>query len=140
MKNKSYLELISFKTFQERYEYLRIGNGVGQLTFNGHRYLNQKFYSSHEWKQVRDLVILRDKGCDMGLDGYEIFSNMLIHHINPITIEMIENRDPMIFDMNNLITVSNMTHQAIHYGDYSLIDNSIVQRTQYDTCPWKKEN
>lgn len=136
--DKSYLELIELKTFKERFEYLKVTNNVGASTFGGQRYLNQKFYSSPEWKRIRDLVILRDESCDLGVIGREIFSKALVHHINPIDIEMIKNRDPLIFDLNNLITVSPLTHQAIHYGDYTLIDNDLVIRTPMDTCPWKK--
>lgn len=135
---KSYSELITFPTFDERFEYLRLKGSVGDFTFNGHRYLNQKLYRSDEWKSVRRKVIIRDNGCDLGCEGYEIFGSVLIHHINPVTIEDIVNGRKCVFDPDNLVTVSFDTHNAIHYGtDGLLVPSGIVERTKNDTCLWR---
>ena len=117
--NKSYSELCKFDTFEERLDYLFLGdNKIGDMTFGGHRHLNQTLYTSSEWKRVRRNVIIRDNGCDMGLFEYPIpnKSKIIIHHINPITIQDLLDRSPIVFDMNNLISVSFDTHQMIHYG------------------------
>ena len=119
MKNKSYLELIQLPTWQERLDYLYLGdNKIGDATFGGHRWLNQNLYRSQEWKHIRRQIILRDNGCDMGLDDYPIInqSKIIIHHINPITIDDLLNRSPDVLDPDNLISVSFGTHQMIHYG------------------------
>ena len=134
---KTYTELSKLKTFKERYEYLKLDGVVGSDTFGFARYLNQVFYNSLEWKKVRDKVIARDNGCDLGMEGYEIFSKPIIHHMNPITIEQIQNRDPIIFDPELLITTTHKTHNAIHYGINKSISNEPVERRQGDTCPWK---
>jgi hypothetical protein len=134
---KSYLELCNIKTFEERFAYLQLNGVVGDLTFNGHRYANQKFYNSPEWKRVRRRVIIRDNGCDLGLEGYEIHGSILIHHINPITIDDLINMNPDVFDLNNLICVTHATHNAIHYGDAELIQTGPVTRTKNDTCLWR---
>ena len=133
---KSYSECMMLPTFEERYEYLKLNGRVGEETFGPERYLNQILYRSPEWRKVRRDVILRDLGCDLADPGYEIFDKILIHHINPITIEDIENRDPSIFDMENLITVSHRTHNAIHYGDASLLSTLPPERYPGDMCPW----
>lgn len=135
--NKSYLELIEFKTFEERFEYLKLDGIVCNETFGFDRYLNQKLYSSYEWKRRRQRVIVRDMGCDLGMLGHDIIGKILIHHINPITIDDIKNRNPIIFDENNLICVSHNTHNAIHYGSDTPISSPIF-RSPNDTCPWKK--
>lgn len=117
--NKSYLELCAFLTFEERLDYLFLGdNKIGDLTFGGHRWINQNLYTSSEWKRTRRNVIIRDNGCDMGLIDFPIpnKSKIIIHHINPLTIDDLLNRTDNIFDMNNLISVSFDTHQMIHYG------------------------
>lgn len=117
--NKSYLELCAFLTFEERLDYLFLGdNKIGDLTFGGHRWLNQNLYNSLEWKRTRRNVIIRDNGCDMGLIDFPIpnKSKIIIHHINPLTIDDLLNRSSKVFDMNNLISVSFDTHQMIHYG------------------------
>lgn len=138
IRMKSYDELKELKTFIERFEYLNLNGQVGSETFGFNRYLNQSFYNSKEWKQVRDKVIIRDSGCDLGVEGYEINSKPIVHHINTITIEQINNRDPIIFDPNNLITVSHETHNAIHYGDESICKSKeITNRKRGDTCLWK---
>ena len=133
---KSYSELTSFDTFLDRYRYLKLGGRIGEETFGFDRYLNQTLYKSPEWRRARDEVIIRDNGCDLGLDGYEIYGKILIHHINPITQRMIQDRDPEIFDLENLICVSHNTHNAIHYGDESLLPILPVERFKGDTKLW----
>lgn len=138
MLNKSYSELIQISDFRERFEYLKIGGIVGETTFGGHRELNQSLYTSKEWKDIRREVIIRDNGNDMGLNDYEIKGNIYIHHINPITIEDLLKKRDCIFDLENLISVSFNTHNAIHYGNFDLISgNELIVRTRNDTCPWK---
>lgn len=135
---KSYSELIRIPSYEERYEYLKLGGSVGELTFNGHRYLNQKFYSSDpEWQRIKRQVIIRDNGCDMAHEDYIIGGRVIIHHLNPITIEDLISRDPSIFDLENLVCVSQNTHNAIHYGDISLLALPPVERMAFDTCPWR---
>ncbi len=135
---KSYTELIKLKTFEERFRYLQLNGIVGTDTFGFDRHLNQSLYSSKEWKDVRDKVIIRDNCCDLGIEGYSINSRPLIHHINSITEEQIINRDPIIFDMDNLITVTHATHNAIHYGTDSNYSKKPVERTKGDTTLWRK--
>lgn len=137
MYSRCYSELTSLKTFEERFEYLRLDGVVGVETFGYDRYLNQLLYRSSEWKKIRNEIIVRDNGCDLGMDGYEIFISPLIHHINPITIDDIKNRNPIIFDSENLITTTLSTHNAIHYG-YEPPNNIIQNRVPNDTCPWKQ--
>ena len=133
----SYSELITLPTFEERYRYLRKSGIVGEETFGSHRHLNQSLYRSPEWRQVRNQVIIRDNGCDLGMEGYEIRDRVYIHHINPISMDDILNRTPALFDMDNLICVSFNTHQAIHYGDESLLPIiSFTERTPGDTKLW----
>ena len=135
---KTYSELITLPTFEERYRYLRLEGAVGVDTFGFDRIFNQQFYTSAEWRRVRDEVIIRDNGCDLGMPGHEIVGKIIIHHINPITMEDILERDPKIFDPDNLICVSLDTHNAIHYGMY--IPKPIVtERHKNDTCPWKHD-
>ena len=117
----SYSDLITLPTFTERYRYLKQSGIVAEETFGGHRYLNQSYYKSPEWRRVRNEVIIRDKGCDLGVEGYEIADRIYVHHINPITEDDILDRSPALFDPENLICVSFNTHQAIHYGDESLL-------------------
>lgn len=135
---KTYSELITLPTFEERYAYLRIGGAVGKATFGYDRYLNQILYSSDEWKSFRRDIIIRDNGCDLACEGYDIFVRALVHHINPITVEDVVNRSPMIFDPENVITTTHNTHQAIHYSNEGLLIRAPTERTQYDTCPWKR--
>ena len=133
----SYSELITLPTFEERYRYLRKSGIVGEETFGSHRHLNQILYRSPEWRRIRNHVINRDNGCDLGMEGYEIRDRVYIHHINPITLDDILNRTPALFDMDNLICVSFNTHQAIHYGDESLLPIiSFTERTPGDTKLW----
>lgn len=136
---KTYLELINLPTFEERFEYLKCNGRVAHETFGSHRWVNQKFYSSPEWKRIRRKVIIRDQGCDLGIEDRVIQGKLLIHHINPVSIDDLLNCNPEVFDLNNLICVSHETHEAIHYGDMSLLmPSQIVERRPGDTCPWKK--
>lgn len=134
---RTYSELITLPTFKERYRYLRLKGFVGEETFGYDRYLNQTFYRSREWKDIRDYVILRDNGCDLGIPGREIHSRILIHHMNPITKQDILNRSEFLFDPEYLISTIKVTHDAIHYGDETLLMEEPIIRTENDTCPWK---
>ena len=138
MKNKSYSELIRLPTYLERFRYLQINGAVGAETFGYDRYLNQILYRTGEWKRFRRDIILRDNGCDLACDDYEIFGRILVHHLNPITVDDVLNRDPKIFDPNNVITTTLDTHNAIHYGDERLLVMDPIVRTKNDTCPWRK--
>lgn len=138
MNKKTYSELIQIPTFRERYRYLRLGGKAGELTFGNERYLNQILYKSPEWKKIRREIIIRDNGCDLGCEGYSIVGIPLIHHMNPITVEDIVNRDEKVFDPENLICVSRRTHNAIHYGDEELLlIDEIIERRPNDTIPWR---
>lgn len=139
MSIKSYSELSKLKTFEERYEYLRLKGRVGEETFGFDRYLNQILYQrSHKWKHARDQVILRDNGCDLGVEGYEVPGKILVHHMNPITIEDVEQERDYVFDPEYLISTSLNTHNAIHYGDANLLSRGPIERTKHDTCPWRQ--
>ena len=138
MNIRSYSELITIPTFEERFRYLKLDGRVGEETFGFDRYLNQIFYKSNEWLRVRDLVIVRDNGCDLGIEGREIYGRILIHHMNPITIDDITRRSKYLLDPEYLITTVKNTHDAIHYGDESLLIKGPIERSKYDTCPWKK--
>ena len=135
--NRTYRECMQLPTFQERYRYLQIGGRVGKETFGFDRYLNQMLYRTPEWKRFRRDMIVRDNGCDLGCEGYEIYGNILVHHINPITVDDVVNRASCIFDPNNAICTSLNTHNAIHYGDETLLITEPVIRKPNDTCPWK---
>lgn len=135
---KTYSELISLPTFKERFEYLRLDGVVGESTFGINRYLNQKFYRTDpEWLELRPKIIIRDNGCDLAMPGREIHGKILIHHINPITIEDILNRTRRLFDPENLICTIKVTHDAIHFSDDSILFADPIIRTKNDTCPWK---
>ena len=138
MDIRSYSELITIPTFEERFRYLKLDGRVGEETSGFDRYLNQIFYKSNEWLRVRDLVIVRDNGCDLGIEGREIYGRILIHHMNPITIDDITRRSKYLLDPEYLITTVKNTHDAIHYGDESLLIKGPIERSKYDTCPWKK--
>lgn len=138
MSIKTYSELIKFNTFEDRYRYLKLDGKVGADTFGFDRYLNQIFYRSGKWKSVRDEVIIRDNGCDLGIEGREIHGRIIIHHMNPITIEDIEKESEYLINPEFLITTVLNTHNAIHYGDESLLILMPVERTRNDTCPWKR--
>lgn len=135
---RTYSELIKLPTFEERYRYLRLGGRVGEETFGFDRYLNQAFYKSKEWKDIRDFVIVRDNGCDLGIEDREIYGKILVHHMNPINIEDIVNRTEYLLDPEYLISTVKNTHDAIHYGDESLLIMAPIERTKNDTCPWKR--
>ena len=135
---KTYSELIELPTFEERYRYLRLSGRVGKDTFGFDRYLNQNFYRSIEWKRVRDQVIVRDNGCDLGIEDRQIAGKILIHHMNPITDKDILNLTDILLNPEYLICVSHVTHNAIHYGDENLLITEPTVRTKYDTCPWKR--
>lgn len=138
MNIKTYSELIKFSTFEERYRYLRLRGVIGKETFGFDRYLNQIFYQkSPKWRKIRDHVILRDNGCDLGLEGYDVYGKILVHHMNPITLEDLETESEYLIDPEFLICTSLNTHNAIHYGDESLLISAPIVRTKYDTCPWK---
>lgn len=136
---RSYSELIKLPTFEERFDYLKLGGSVGQSTFGYDRYLNQQFYTSGKWRKFRDEIIARDMGCDLGVEGYEINGQpVLIHHINPLKRNDIVDRNPYLMDPDNVITTTYGTHRAIHYGDKSQIFTGLVERSANDTCPWRQ--
>lgn len=138
MTKRTYSDLSKLKSFEERFDYLKLDGAVGKETFGFDRYLNQALYSSKEWKHIKNQVIIRDEGCDLGISGNKINRKAIIHHMNPITREQIENRDPEIFNPEYLITVSHSTHNAIHYGDKDLLARQApVERKQGDTVPWR---
>lgn len=135
---KNYSELSKIETFEKRFEYLALHGIVGAETFGSNRLQNQNFYRSREWKQARRFVIIRDSGCDLGILDREIIDKIYIHHINPITLDDIVRHSPCLFDPENLICVSHRTHEAIHYGDKSLLLLEEIDRKPNDTCPWKR--
>ena len=136
---KCYSELIELGTLEERYNYLRIGGGVGIETFGNQRHINQNLYTRDpRWKQVRNEVIIRDEGCDMALPEFQIYNKIIVHHIIPLTLKDFMENSPLIFDPENLICVSFNTHQAIHFGDATLLPYIPKERTQGDTCLWRK--
>ena len=135
---RTYSELITLPTFEDRYEYLKLNRKIGEETFGFDRYINQQLYQrSQKWKSVRDKVIIRDNGCDLSMEGYEIWGKIIIHHMNPITIEDIERESDFVFNPEYLISTSLNTHNAIHYGDENLLIKAPIERTKYDTCPWR---
>ena len=134
---RTYSELITLPTFEERYKYLRLGGKVGNETFGFDRYLNQVFYKTNEWLKIRDYVIVRDNGCDLGIEGREIYDKILVHHMNPITKEDILYRSEYLLNPEYLICTVKRTHDAIHYGDDSLLLVDPIVRTKNDTCPWR---
>lgn len=137
-KLRTYSELMMLETFEERYRYLRLGGKVGQDTFGMERILNQRFYHSKEWNDVRSAIMVRDNGCDLGVDTRVIFDRPIIHHMNPITTKDLASHSDYLLNPEYLILVSHRTHNAIHYGDDSLIEDVVlVERLPNDTCPWK---
>lgn len=134
---RSYAELSQFQSFQDRFRYLQLKGVVGDATFGFSRYLNQAFYSSSKWHSTRNAVIIRDEGCDLGVDGYSIHDRIYIHHINPITLDQVESGDSALYDLDNLICCSYRTHLAIHYGDESLLPKVPVERKPNDMIPWR---
>lgn len=136
MNSRSYLEMSQFETFEQRFDYLALHGVVGRETFAHSRWMNQNFYTSREWKQVRQKVIARDNACDLGADDYPIYSKLVIHHIIPMVPEDFEYGNPLILDLNNLITTTHNTHNAIHYGDKNLLSLPFVERRPGDTKSW----
>lgn len=134
---RTYSELITLPTFEERFRYLKLGGKVGEDTFGFDRYLNQVFYRSAKWKEIRDYVIIRDNGCDLGMEGHEIHQRILVHHMNPITKEDILRESEFLLDPEYMICTIKNTHDAIHYGDESLLMTAPIERRKNDTCPWK---
>ena len=137
MSIRTYSELILLPTFEERFKYLQLNGRVGDDTFGFDRYINQNFYRSAEWKRIRDQIIIRDNGCDLALEGYEIYGRILIHHMNPITAKDIGLNTEYLMNPEYLICVTHNTHNAIHYGDEKQIITGPIVRTKNDTCPWK---
>ena len=135
---KTYSELITLPTFEERYRYLRLSASVGEETFGFDRYLNQVFYRSQKWKSIRNHIIIRDNGCDLGIEGREINGRIIIHHMNPLTLEDITRESEYLLDPEFLICTVHNTHNAIHYGDESLLIREPIVRTMNDTCPWRR--
>lgn len=137
MNIRTYSELIKLPTFEERYNYLKLGGNVGEETFGFDRYLNQIFYKDPEWLNIRDKVIIRDNGCDLGISGREINKRVLVHHMNPITKDDILSRSKYLLDPEYLICTTKNTHDAIHYGDESILIKNPIERIKNDTCPWR---
>ena len=135
---RTYSELITFPTFEERFKYLQLEGSVGKDTFGYDRYLNQLFYKTAEWKRLRQDLIIRDNGCDLGVEGREIYGRIIIHHLNPITKDDIVRRTEYLLNPDFLICTTHNTHNAIHYGDESLLITSLVERSKNDTRPWKR--
>ena len=139
MSIKTYSELIRLPTFEERYNYLRLTGQVGRETFGFDRYINQVFYQrSQKWKRVRDEVIIRDNGCDLAMEGYDIYEKIIVHHMNPITVADLEQESDFLLNPEFLICTTHNTHNAIHYGDATLLTQVPIIRTRNDTCPWKR--
>jgi hypothetical protein len=136
MKTRTYSELQQYDEFDDRLEYLRLGGGVGRSTFGFDRYINQRFYTSREWHDIRDRVIVRDDGCDLGVPGFEIHHNILIHHMNPMVADDILHREGWILDEEYLITTTHNTHNAIHYGGKTPYPKVVVERSPRDTRLW----
>lgn len=135
---RTYSELITFPTFEERYRYLRLEGKVGEDTFGFDRWLNQSFYKDREWRAIRDKVIIRDNGCDLGIPDREIHSRIIVHHMNPITKDDILYRSAFLLNPEYLICTVKNTHDAIHYGDEGLLIKVPIERTRNDTCPWRR--
>ena len=138
MNIRTYSELSKLKTFKERFTYLRLSGFVGKENFGFDRYLNQVFYKSAKWRSIRDFVIVRDNGCDLGIEGREIYGKIIIHHMNPITIQDIEQESDFLLDPEFLISTVHETHNAIHYGDENLLILAPIERKPNDTCPWRR--
>ena len=135
---RTYSELIKLPTFEERFQYLKLDGDVGVETFGFDRYLNQAFYSSDEWKSIRNQVIIRDNGCDWGIEGREIYKRIIIHHMNPITKEDLLYRTEYLLNPEYMICTMKNTHDAIHYGDENLLFKDPIERKPNDTCPWRR--
>ena len=137
MSIRTYSELITLPTFEERFKYLQLNGQVGESTFGFDRYMNQVFYRSQKWKSIRDFVIIRDCGCDLGVEGYDIHGKIIIHHMNPLSVRDIETESDFLLNPDFLICTTHNTHNAIHYGDENLLVTAPIERTKNDTCPWR---
>ena len=137
MSIRTYSELITLPTFEERFKYLQLNGQVGESTFGFDRYMNQVFYRSQKWKSIRDFVIIRDCGCDLGVEGYDIYGKIIIHHMNPLSMRDIETESDFLLNPDFLICTTHNTHNAIHYGDEKLLVTAPIERTKNDTCPWR---
>lgn len=137
MSIRTYSELITLPTFEERFKYLQLNGQVGESTFGFDRYMNQVFYRSQKWKSIRDFVIIRDCGCDLGVEGYDIHGKIIVHHMNPLSMRDIETESDFLLNPDFLICTTHNTHNAIHYGDENLLVTAPVERTKNDTCPWR---
>ena len=137
MSIRTYSELITLHTFEERFKYLQLNGQVGESTFGFDRYMNQVFYRSQKWKSIRDFVIIRDCGCDLGIEGYDIHGKIIIHHMNPLSMRDIETESDFLLNPDFLICTTHNTHNAIHYGDENLLVTAPIERTKNDTCPWR---
>lgn len=135
---RTYTQLIQFRTFEERFRYLKLGGSVGESTFGFERYINQRFYTSRQWRQAREEVIARDYGLDLSAEGYEIHDRIVVHHMNPMRADAIEHGDEDILNPEFLITTTHNTHNAIHYGDESLLPLAPIERRPGDTVPWRR--
>lgn len=136
---RTYSELSRLSSFEERFKYLKLSGSVGKETFGFDRWINQYFYQrSQEWKRIRDHVIIRDNGCDLGVEGYDIYERIIVHHMNPISMEDFKKQSEFLLDPEFLICTAHFTHNAIHYGDERFLMAVPVERTKFDTCPWKK--
>lgn len=136
--SRTYSELITLPTFVERFKYLKLDGFIGRETFGFKRWINQELYHCDKWLKFRDKIIIRDNGCDLGVPGYDIYGSVLIHHLNPVTYEDILNQNPCVFDPENAVCTQLKTHNAIHYGNNSLLISSPIERSPNDTCPWRK--
>lgn len=134
---RTYSELITLPTFEDRYRYLQLNGEVGKDTFGFDRYINQQFYRSKEWQRIRDEVIIRDNACDLGMEGYEIHGRIYVHHMNPIMVRDIQSNSDYLMNPEFLICTTHRTHNAIHYGDENLLARAPIERTKNDTCPWR---
>ena len=134
---RTYSELITLPTFEDRYSYLQLNGAVGKDTFGFDRYINQQFYRSKEWQRIRDEVIIRDNACDLGMEGYEIHGRIYVHHMNPIMVQDIQSNSDYLMNPEFLICTTHRTHNAIHYGDENLLARAPIERTKNDTCLWR---
>lgn len=134
---RTYSQLMSFNNFDDRFEYLKLNGNVGQVTFGFERYMNQQFYKSRQWRNIRDVVIARDEACDLGIPGFEIYDRPIVHHMNPMRPEDIDRSEGDILDPEFLICVTHITHNAIHYGDASILNKPLVERRPGDTQLWQ---
>ena len=137
MSIRTYSELVTLPTFEERFKYLQLNGQVGESTFGFDRYMNQVFYRSQKWKSIRDFVIIRDCGCDLGVEGYDIHGKIIIHHMNPLSMRDIQTESDFLLNPDFLICTTHNTHNAIHYGDEKLLVTAPIERTKNDTCPWR---